>query len=323
MSNARPATAVINSQMHWSSPLQPNPLPNGHPLTSLACDILARQVRKIAEATPGAQADHDPECIHDLRVAIRRARHALKLFPLFATDAQCRALRNRLDRVFSLLGYVRDYDVLRAAVAHQWSGVEASATDRKTIVSMISTLRAKASSLMHAALDAPAYRRLMTDLAAVASRRAAHAPDMSLNAFAAQVIQKEMKKMHAWKDRGVRGDAAGHLHMLRIRLRQLRYACEFFEEPLGRPMKKAAQCCIVMQEIIGHHQDARASAALLCRVADRLGGQTSALLVCGALIQVQRGIEAAYHRTFKKAWAKFPARMNHRLRMEARPARPH
>jgi CHAD domain-containing protein len=128
------------------------------------------------------------------------------------------------------------------------------------------------------------------------------------------MLTKAVKKLRAWKDQGVRGDATGHLHNLRIRLRRLRYACEFFTEPLGRPMKKAAHCCISLQEIMGRHQDARASAALLCRVAAQLANNPSALLVCGALIQVQRDVEAACRRTFKKAWAKFPQKISRRLR---------
>ena len=276
--------------------------------------ILARQLERIREATPGALAGRDSECVHDLRVAIRRARHALKLFPVFHADVRCHALRGELGRAFKALGAVRDHDVLISTLGSLCGHVHAAASTRTALDSALSMLRDKAVQPMLAALRSAAYRDAVADLSAMAGRGPACPADDAVRSFAAQAVSSVLKKTCAWREQAGRSDAAAHLHALRIALRRLRYTCEFFADVYGGAMKKAIQCCVELQEILGSHQDACVATQLLEAAAASFAGRSKVLLTCGALIQMQREKEAGCHRAFAREWVKFPGRMSRRLK---------
>ena len=72
---------------------------------------LLQNLSKQAKQLKRAASDHDADDIHDLRVAIRRLRQALRVFSQFYPGKCWKKLRNELSDVMQACGDVRDRDI--------------------------------------------------------------------------------------------------------------------------------------------------------------------------------------------------------------------
>src|SRR4028119_1683211 len=79
-------------------------------LGELAFAVLRKQFAAMRAHEPGTRLGEDSEELHDMRVATRRMRAALKLFSA-ALPEQADFYRNELKWVAGVLGEVRDLDV--------------------------------------------------------------------------------------------------------------------------------------------------------------------------------------------------------------------
>ena len=77
-----------------------------------ACRLIWRdQLTTMLLNEAGARFGDDPEFVHDMRVAIRRARAAAKLYGNYFRARSIRRIRKGLQRTARALGAVRDLDV--------------------------------------------------------------------------------------------------------------------------------------------------------------------------------------------------------------------
>ena len=91
------------------SPADPRTLSNG----AFALVLVQRASRRLVDLQSEVVADRDPEPLHQMRVAMRRLRTALRQFgPALELPEQVRD--QRIARVARRLGLARDLDVLRA-----------------------------------------------------------------------------------------------------------------------------------------------------------------------------------------------------------------
>src|SRR5437763_965344 len=92
----------------WISGLTPDT-----PLGEAAREVLAVRLGVVAECLPPAVggADGDPEHVHRLRVATRRAAAALRIFADCLPGKARKATRRRLRAVRRAAGEARDWDV--------------------------------------------------------------------------------------------------------------------------------------------------------------------------------------------------------------------
>ena len=290
------------------------PAPTAAALSSRACGILALQARHIAAATAGVIADHSAHHVHDARVALRRARCALKFFPVFACNRACRGLRTRLGHVQEALGHVRDYDVLLNVLGEQCARVAAEDTDFRAIENALRSLRAQPLDALCAILTSSSFQKTTTALAALARPSTSCRVPEDADAMVALAAGKTLKQVRTWSRTDSDGDANAHLHLLRIRVRRLRYICEFLLTARPAQFKKAIAECIKLQDILGRYQDACTAIRLLTTAAASLHSQPAALLACGALIQVHREIMAAQCAAFDRFWPAFLKRVRHLCR---------
>lgn len=86
------------------------------PVSEVALNNLALRLGAVVDALPPAahHADENPEYVHDLRVASRRAVAALRLFADLLPERRTRQLIRMLERVRKAAGTARDTDVLLA-----------------------------------------------------------------------------------------------------------------------------------------------------------------------------------------------------------------
>lgn len=85
-------------------------------VSEVALNVLALRLSAVVDALPPAarHADEDPEYVHDLRVASRRAVTALQLFADVLPEQRSRRLVKMLEKVRKAAGTARDTDVLLA-----------------------------------------------------------------------------------------------------------------------------------------------------------------------------------------------------------------
>jgi triphosphatase len=131
----------------------------------LARSVVRTNLDAYARAEPLARADGDPEALHDLRVALRRLRAALRLFDGLFPARQTLRLRRDLGWIADALGPVRDADV-QIAQARAWSGrlllPPSEAVD--PLLARLEAGRQKARRRMVRVLDSARRRRALARL---------------------------------------------------------------------------------------------------------------------------------------------------------------
>ena len=132
----------------------------------VAFAILRKQFAAMRVHEPGTRLGEDAEELHDMRVATRRMRAALKLFS-GALPEQAGFYRNELKWVAASLGEVRDLDVQIEQLQAISSEEE---EDRETfgeIVAALEKRRAEARESMLEALDSDRYELIVSSFAGI------------------------------------------------------------------------------------------------------------------------------------------------------------
>ncbi|NWG30308.1 MAG: CHAD domain-containing protein [Rhodocyclaceae bacterium] len=236
---------------------------------ALAClDQLQRNHRT-------ALTSEDPEYIHQMRVALRRLRAALRLFrPLLPADFEERSLP-LVRELMAPLGKARDVDVLLAEIANP---VLAALPDEPRLAALIGVITERRHEARQQALHlltTPRYGVIVLQLLALthglsaveAKRAAVGTPDAtgqaSLPDFARKRLRRLRKKALALA-REVDAARPETLHALRIAIKRLRYALEFFS-PLAerKPTRRLLGHLAELQEVLGQINDLANAGALL------------------------------------------------------------
>jgi inorganic triphosphatase YgiF len=136
----------------------------------LAFAALRRELVNVLTHEPGTRLGEDVEALHDMRVATRKLRTALKVFADYL-PATARKLRRELDWLGAALGQVRDLDVQLARI-QAWRRA-ADQIDRfalQTLGGQMRPRRALARRRLLRVLDSPRYARLIAGLGAMVRR---------------------------------------------------------------------------------------------------------------------------------------------------------
>jgi inorganic triphosphatase YgiF len=224
---------------------------------------IAAAIAHLQANEAGVLSSDDPEFVHQMRVALRRLRSALRAFRK-ATGPELEArVRDDLHWITQATGKARDLDVLAietlpAILAA--GGAQGAALERR-----LAARRGEALGAVRADIRSPRYAKLMLTLSRWLAQSAAEPPrsDHAARALAAKVLGKR----HA---RVVRDAAAletmapRQRHRLRIQVKRLRYAAEGFA-PLFR--RKAMDAYIDrlgrLQDGLGRANDAAVARRLL------------------------------------------------------------
>ncbi|MFZ2627472.1 MAG: CHAD domain-containing protein, partial [Rugosibacter sp.] len=238
----------------------------------------------------GAMATENPEYIHQMRVATRRLRAALRLFsPILPADF-AQPLKAAFRPLMKQLGHVRDLDVLHTEIVAM---VLAALPDEPRLAALSNQImlrRHHARKAANALLRAPSYgHMLLTALQILVGTRFCAEPffepltpsldvsgldgapatqppaqpSPSLASFAAQRLRRLGKQVMR-QARAARIDNPASLHALRIAGKRLRYAMEFFS-PLASPREQrdALRQLTRLQNTLGQLNDLAQAGDLL------------------------------------------------------------
>lgn len=230
-------------------------------IIALAC------LEHLQQNHEGAAGSSDPEYIHQMRVAVRRLRAALRLFAPLLPPGFAQALLPPMREQMAILGHTRDMDVLLAEIAAPVLRSLAGEPRLAALVGLVTEQRHRQRQLATQSLRSPHFGRLMllaTDLL--------HRPPFqpvppriagNLAAFADGRIRRLRRKVLRLAAAATTDDPAS-LHALRIGVKRLRYALEFFA-PLARGKTFAREIARLarLQDTLGQINDLANAGRLL------------------------------------------------------------
>jgi triphosphatase len=286
------------------------------PLRDFACEVVARQVRVLRQSEPGVVQGTDPEFLHDMRVATRRIRAALRMFREELGGERPNRLRGELGGLGKLLGVARDLDVFLGQLPGDLGRVEADPCTARAVRDLVDIRRAEARTELLATLRSEPYLGLVNELEELAGRAAKVRLGRAREA-AARRAWKAIGRALRWRKAGNPATSAEALHRLRIDFKLLRYACEFFLDVYASGARGALRGVVAFQDCLGAHQDAVVGIGLLEALGAGLAGakpeDRGMLLVLGGLLAVKRQDAAQARAQFQEMWPKLPKRLR-RLR---------
>ncbi len=268
----------------------------GDALVVAARKIVGQQALKMRANTEGTRLDLDPEYLHDLRVAARRLRSALRLLGPALGPKRAESLRLELSWIAALLGEVRDLDVFIANLEAQAVRLGESGRIALRLKAELLARRSPAREALAAALEGRRYEALLRRIQALADSpppRSARGLAAQRTDFAASVFIKGAHRRVVKQGRAaVLSQDPAALHRLRILFKRLRYTSEFFDPALGGRLEPMIKAMVKFQDCLGEHQDAVVAARKIEALAQELAARgdlpVESLLDLGALIQVQR-----------------------------------
>jgi CHAD domain-containing protein len=269
--------------------------PDGEGAERLAAAIAA-QGRAILANDPGTRLGVDPEHLHRHRVAVRRLRAMLRAARPMLDRDWADDLRGELGALGSVLGPVRDADVLTERLQAQAAQLgDADGPACLPLLQALSSERSVARTLMLHALRSPRYLRLLDRLDQAAAALPVTDPGIDLRDVAAAEYRKLLRDYRRLSE----APSDDALHALRIRAKRARYASEL-AAPDDRRWKHLITRTKQVQELLGEHQDAHVAEARLRELAGRTTGLDTHL-AAGRLIEQERARRRHSRRNFPKA----------------------
>jgi len=215
----------------------------------------------------GVIGSEDPEYIHQMRVATRRLRACIRVFAPLLPPSFTASLLPPLREFMTRLGEVRDLDVLLAEIASPVTAALPAEPRLAALAGIITDRRHHARAEAMRLLTAPKYGQLTLRIAALLHQLAENGNDAvaspTLEEFAGVRLRRLRRKLLR-----LAGAARTHdpvsLHAVRIAVKRLRYALEFFA-PInrGKARYRLADRLAGVQTLLGQLNDLASAGRLL------------------------------------------------------------
>ena len=248
-------------------------LPAGQSVADAFAYVVGHLTDVILHVAPAASDGQDgPEPVHQMRVAVRRLRSAIKVFrravrcpPVDAADAGLKALAARL-------GPTRDWDVFVTETAAKVGAAFPTEPKLHGLLAAAERRRHACHAELRDYLQGAEFRRLGIELACLAGGDAWQATlgeaatnelATPLNEFAGTVLTRRLERL-AQLDDDIETLEPAALHAIRIRAKRLRYAAEIFASLYpGKPTKKFIRRLGTLQDRLGALNDGAVAVTLL------------------------------------------------------------
>jgi CHAD domain-containing protein len=226
----------------------------------------------------GTRDGRDIEALHDMRVATRRMRTALRLFGQYYTGKTRRQIGQGLRQTGRALGSVRDLDVFMENMQQYLAELPA---DRQPDLAVINDQWGRqyerARQKMLAYLDSDVYQEFVAFMSEFVNT--AHMGNINseeegprpacIKYIAPRLIYTHYETVRAY-EAVLDKPSLEILHRLRIDGKQLRYTLEFFREVLGEEAGDVIQAMVALQDHLGALNDAEVAQELLRRYMKRI-----------------------------------------------------
>lgn len=230
------------------------------PCVEAARTVLAFLLDVVRRNVHGVVYDVDTEFLHDLRVAVRRARTLLGQLPGVLPERVATRLRKDLGALGTLTNRLRDLDVL--ALHHADYSAALPAVVRPDVARTFRRLHTERGAARHrlvAALQAKRCAALLERWQAAATGRTGRGPrgGRGLRPFVRRRVRKQCRRLI--DPRYGRALAAGdvrQIHRLRIEGKKLRYLFECFASVLpSERTVESVRRLKALQDVLGDLHD--------------------------------------------------------------------
>ena len=275
-----------------------------------ACQAIVRNcIDQIQANEAGVAKYHDIECLHQMRVGLRRLRSAQGMFrPLIGVPD---AIVADMDWLVAQLGPARDWDVLAASTLPAIG--EASAQPAR-LVALCLAAQDRTHELHRVAAEAVSsdrYRQLILALTGWIERRGwqdSQTPrerariEKKVSGFARALLERDQERLLR-RGRKLRAATPETRHRVRIAAKKTRYAAEFFGSLYSRSrVKPYVKALAALQDQLGWMNDAAVAQRLLDDLSHSRAQLDESIGFARGYL-VARGREA--ERRLDKAWKHF------------------
>ena len=232
--------------------------------------VLLGEFRQVLAYEAGSRSGADIEDLHQLRVAIRKSRSALRLLRPYFRSSAIRGHGQLLRNVMRASGPVRDLDVLLENLANfdtaQQTALEQSLTT-------LQRQRTSARGKLLFALYSDAWEQFLPAYADFLTVQGAGVTRMRKNRIAPQqvchvlppLMYSRLAQVRAYGPALADADSET-LHNLRIECKRLRYDVALFADLLGPEIRDYIAALKHMQDLLGRMSDIAVAQALLARL---------------------------------------------------------
>jgi inorganic triphosphatase YgiF len=201
---------------------------------------IARSALRHFSGNADAIRNLDPQGVHQMRVGLRRLRAAISLFSEALRDAKTRRIKAELKWLTNELAPARELDVFLENKISLFAREIIPRRGGKAIAKQFADKRAEALERARKAVNSPRNRALLVDVLEwiETQHRRTDTTNCELGGFAAKELDRRIGKArkHAAK---LQGMSAQERHKLRIRIKKIRYAAEFFENLFSKRAQRA------------------------------------------------------------------------------------
>jgi CHAD domain-containing protein/DNA-binding transcriptional ArsR family regulator len=268
----------------------------------------------------GTRLGEDIEELHDMRVATRRMRAAVRVFGDFFEPDVTRAINKGIRRVTRALGPVRDLDVFEEKAARYLGALPGEMQDGlDPLLETWHAQRAEARDNMLRFLDSEKYSEFKREFSEFLQTKGAGARPIAkgqpipfkVRHVAPRLIYTRYETVRAYET--VLEEAQIEtLHALRIDCKYLRYTLEFMQEVLGSEVDAVIDEVKAMQDHLGDLNDAEVAIELLSEFLDGWDAAQTAIPLsqrrsAEGIVTYLASRHAEKHRlvvTFPDAWEK-------------------
>ncbi len=233
------------------------------PAGEVVLAYLRIQTKVLTSLEPAVRVD-EPDSVHQMRVATRRLRAALRSFGMVIPPSRSEELAGELKWLGGLLGAARDGEVLPRQLQASLRSVPVElliGPVQARVQGHFSPRRAAAYAELIEALDSPRYVALLAGLDRLAGElpTGPQAGDPARDVLPAAVHrayrQAKRRMRHArHTPGGPARDTA--LHQARKSARRARYAAEAARPAAGSQARRFSRQMKNVQTVLGDHQDA-------------------------------------------------------------------
>jgi triphosphatase len=196
-----------------------------------------------------------PEFVHQARVAIRRLRSAIRSWKPLLPESFVAVFDPRWQKLASALGDTRNWDVFLTETLPPLARSFPQHTDIERLLRHALKRREICRKEAIVALKGVAYSRLVLEFTAAVLALSDPAQSLRIKPFARRCLERHARRVARLAEHATGLDAASR-HRLRVALKRLRYALEFFE-PLfpGRRQDDYFAEVTRLQDLLGRLND--------------------------------------------------------------------
>jgi len=280
------------------------PLTRHSPAGEVVLAYLRDQVAAIIRYDPLVRLD-EPDAVHRMRVATRRARSALQAFGGILEREATRPLCAELRWLAAALGQARDTEVLRDRLTADLAAIPVALVVgpvQARITAHFAAELTQARQTALGALDGQRYLRLLNDLIALPAD-----PPLTPSAKrqAGKVLAKPVRRAARRLQRALDAvtgadDRDTAIHEARKATKRARYAAEAAVPALGGTASRHVAQAKELQQLLGDHHDSVVARTVLLNLAGKARAAGEDTFTYGLMYQRQACLATTIEQTLPR-----------------------